>query len=632
MLQSIRDRAQGWIAWIIVGFIILTFALFGVQEYFGINEQPAVATVNDTKITQNDFQRAVQRQRQNFQSILGANYDPKMFDSPMVRQNIVNELVNDALLMSAITDNKLALSERQIAEIITSFSQFQQAGKFSEELFAIYLNSEGLTQEQFIYRLGGDLLRQQFYQGITTSGLVTPNELVYQTSLMSQTRDVGYMEINYRKLLDRVKVSEQDIANYYQSNSQQFLTDEKVAVEYVELSLVEMAKNITASEIQLKEYYETNKSQYVAPEQRKASHILIELAVNASDKDVTEQTQKAQVISAELNSGADFVAYAKKYSTDIGSANNGGDIGYVVPGSGLPKSFVDSVFSLKLNQVSAPVRTESGIHIIKLTEIKRPQKSFQQVRAQLEKDYRLRQSEANYFKLAEEMVNISNEQPESLEAVAQELGLKLQKTGLFARNNATGILAQPKVLAEAFNKDLIQSRYNSEAIELGAEHILVLRVKDHQAAVIRPLDEVKDSIVNRLKRDMAIKMAAENADKYLAKLIAGDSPQSIAKSAGTTWIEKKSIKRSDVSQVEAAIINRAFTLPKSETRSYATVRLASGNHAIVSVSGVQDGKSQVLNAEQAKRAYAEDGSKTYNQYIQYLKDKADISYNYDLLK
>lgn len=632
MLQSIRDRAQGWIAWIIVGFIILTFALFGVQEYFGINEQPAVATVNDTKITQNDFQRAVQRQRQNFQSILGKNYDPKIFDSPMVRQNIVDELVNDALLMSSINDNKLRLSDRQVAQIITSFPQFQQAGKFSEELFAVYLNSEGISQEQFFYRLGSDLLRQQFYQGISSSGIVTPKEQAYQSKLTAQTRNIGYMELNYRDLLAEVKVSEEDIANYYQANSQQFLTDEKVAIEYVELSLTGMAKNITASEAQLKDYYDTNKSQYVAQEQRKASHILFELAANASEEDVAAANQQAMRISAELNSGADFAAYAKKYSADIGSAMNAGDIGYVVPGGGLPKSFVDSVFSLELNQVSEPVRSDSGIHIIKLTEVKRPQKSFNQVRAQVEKDYRLRQSEANYFKLAEEMVNISNEQPESLEPVAQELGLKLHTTGLLARSSVTGTLAQPNVLAMAFNRELIQSRYNSEAIELGAEHILVLRVKDYQAAVIKPLDQVKTGILTRLQRDRAIEMAAANAESIMSKLKSGDTPQMVAQSSGSKWIEKRSIKRTDTAQLDGAILNRAFTLPKSSEANYATVRLASGNYAIVSVSDVVDGHVAEINPEQIKRAYAEDGSKTYNRYIQHLKAQAEISYNYDLLK
>lgn len=632
MLQSIRDRAQGWIAWIIVGFIILTFALFGVQEYFDINEQPAVATVNDTKISQNDFQRALQRQRQNFQSILGANYDPKMFDSPMVRQNIVDELVNDALLRSSISENKLSLSERQIAQMITSFPQFQQDGKFSEELFAVYLNSEGITQDYFFYQLGSDLLRQQFYQGITSSGFVTSKEQQYQSRLAGQTRDIGYMELSYNKILPAIKISDEEVTNYYQSYSQQFLTDERVAVEYIELSLTEMANNISATDAELKEYYETNKSKYVAAEQRKASHILLELAPNASDKDVSEINLKALKIAAELNSGADFSTYSKKYSKDIGSANNGGDIGYVVADSGLPKSFVDAVFSLSLNQVSAPVRSDSGIHIIKLTEVKRPQKSFRQVKTQVEKDYKLYQSESSYFKLAEDMVNISNEQPESLQPVAQELALKVHTTGLFSRKNARGIFANPAVLTAVFDKELIQSRYNSDAIELGAEHILLIRVKDYQAAVIKPLDVVKSAIVNKLKRDKAIDKAGNNAEKLLAKLNAGGSPQSIAKSSGLNWIEKRAVKRNDSAKFDTAILSRAFTMPKSDRPVYGTVRLGNGNYAVLSVSGVVEGTSSVASIDQAKGASGADGSKAYNSYIQYLKTQADISYNYDLLK
>lgn len=632
MLQSIRDRAQGWIAWIIVGFIILTFALFGVQEYFDINEQPAVATVNETKISQNDFQRALQRQRQRFQSILGSNYDAKMFDTPMVKQNIVDELINDALLQSSIGENKLSLSERQIAEMITSFPQFQQDGKFSEELFSVYLNSEGISQEYFFYQLGSDLLRQQFYQAIAGSGFQTPKEQEYQSRLLGQTRDIGYMELSYKKVLPTINVSDTDISNYYQANSEQFLTNEKVAVDYIELSLTDMANNISASEKELQDYYETNKSQYVAAEQRKASHILLELAPNASDKVVSEVNARATQISKQLNSGADFSDYAKTHSKDIGSANNGGDIGYVAPGSGLPKAFVDTVFSLKLNQVSTPVRTESGIHIIKLTEVNRPQKSFKQVKSQVEKDFKLRQSEATYFKLAEDMVNISNEQPESLEPVAQELGLKVQTTGLFSRNNAKGLFANADVLAVTFDKELIQSRYNSNAIELGADHILLVRVKDYQAAVIKPLDEVKASIVNKLKRDKAIEKIEETALALNAELNSGSNPESIAKSSGLNWIKKPSVKRTDSAQLDSSMLSRAFSMPRSDKPVYASVRLASGNYAVLSVSGVVDGAKQVVNIEQAKRAHASEGSKTYNRYIQHLKSQADISYNYELLK
>ncbi|MDH5184573.1 MAG: peptidylprolyl isomerase, partial [Gammaproteobacteria bacterium] len=389
---------------------------------------------------------------------------------------------------------------------------------------------------------------------------------------------------------------------------------------------------ISANDQQLKEYYETNKSQYVAEEQRKASHILLELAPKASDKDVSAVNLKAMQISTELNAGADFSAYAKKHSIDSGSANNGGDIGYVVPGSGLPKAFVDAVFSLSLNQVSAPVRSESGIHIIKLTEVKRPQKSFKQVKSQVEKDYKLRQSETTYFKLAEDMVNLSNEQPESLEPVAQELGLKVNTTALFSRNKAKGIFADPKVLTAAFDKELIQSRYNSDAIELGAEHILLIRVKDYQASVIKPLDKVRASIVNKLKRDKAIEQVAETSQKLITKLNAGSSVKSIAKSLGVKWIEKQSVKRTDSAQLDSAILSRAFTMPKSDKPVYTNIRLGSGNYAILSVTGVVDGNTPVANIDATKRLYAADGSKSYNRYIEHLKTQADIAYNYELLK
>lgn len=631
MLQSIHDRSQGWIIWIIFGLLILTFALWGVQSYLGINEQPAVAVVDDIKITQNQYQRALQDQRQRFQSMLGSRYDPKLFDTPAVRRNIAEQLVSEAVVNEFMINSGMRIGDRQVGEYIISIPQFQKDGKFSEALFQTYLRSQGQSQDLFLSRLGNDMMHTQLSQGIAGSGIRTKLEADSEARLLGQKRDIGYMVFDYNTYLKGVKVADKEVEEYYQANPQQFMTNEQVAVEYINLSVKKLADQIHVTDKEVRDYFEQNKAQYVAPEQRRASHILIQVPKNADAKTEKSAHAKAEDILKKIRSGAAFSSMAKKYSQDVGSAKQGGDLGYFVPGT-MTKSFDDKVFSMKKGQVSDLVKTEFGYHIIKLTDIKREEKSFKQVKSQVTEEYKKREAEKQYYDLSEKLANIAYESPDSVQAAADETGLKVETSGLFDRKTAKGVLANPKLLEQIFNPDVINAQEN-EVVELDPEHMAIVRVKDHIPAKVKALEKVSKNIVSLLKADKAKQEAKQLADKALAEIQNGKSAARVAASSGLKWHAKKMLARHDTAKTNAAILNKAFTLPKSEKPVAGIATQANGNVAIVVVDKVVEGDTKDADKLQAnKRARQQDGQLAYNQFVEFLKDQADITRHFDLLK
>ena len=631
MLQSIHDRSQGWIIWIIFGLLILTFALWGVQSYLGVNEQPSVAVVDDIKITQNQYQRALQDQRQRFQAMLGANYDPKLFDTPAVRRNIAEQLIEEAVVNEFMINSGMRIGDRQIGEYIVSIPQFQKDGKFSETLFQTYLRSQGQSQDQFLSRLGNDMMHTQLSRGIAGSGLRTKSEADYEARLLGQKRDIGYMVFDYNSYLKGMKVSDKEVQDFYQANPQQFMTEEKVAVEYIELSVKKLAEQIHVTDKEVRDYFEQNKAQYVAPEQRRASHILIEVPKNADAKADKAARAKAEDILKKIRGGADFASMAKKYSQDTGSAKQGGDLGYFVPGT-MTKAFDDKVFSMKKGQVSDLVKTEFGYHIIKLTDIKHEDKSFSQVKNQVTEEYKKREAEKQYYDLSEKLANIAYESPDSVQPAADETGLKVQTSDLFDRKSAKGVLANPKVLEQVFNPDVINAREN-EVVELGSEHMAIVRVKDHTPAKVKPLAQVSSEIIRLLKADKARAEAKKRADQALAEINAGKSATKLAAASGLKWHAESLMGRHDTAKANTEILNKAFTMPKSDKPVAGIATLANGNVAVVVVDKVVEGDTKgAENPQVNKRAMQQEGQLAYNQFVEFLKDQADITRHFDTLK
>ncbi|MBI3345489.1 MAG: SurA N-terminal domain-containing protein [Gammaproteobacteria bacterium] len=589
MLQSIRDRAQGWLAWIIVGLIIIPFALWGVQEYEGAGAGVNVATVNGVDITQQRFQRVYDQQRQRLRAQLGGDFNSQ--DETRIKQTVLDNLIRDEVIRQTAEALKLRVSNAQLAQEVGAIPQFQENGQFSPQLFQQALRAQGLSPEGLESQLRQGLIMEQLNTGVTVTSIITPAELDQAIRIKNQQRDIGYLVLPWASFKEGVNPDEGAVQKYYEQNREQLASPEQVSIEYIELSAQALASQIILDEQELHKLYEEHAATYATPEQRRASHILITVDKAADEAAVTAAKAKAEEIRQRLIKGEDFAKVAKEVSQDPGSAPRGGDLGFFGKGA-MDKAFEDRVFSLKAGELSEPVRSTFGFHIIKLAEIKPAvTKGFAEVRPDLVKELQQRKTQQMFFEKTEPLTNLSFENPDTLAVASKELGLPIQSSDLFDRKGGEGITSNPKVVTAAFSEDILKRGFNSEPIETGDNRLVVLRVKEHKPAAQRSLEEVRQTIVEQLRTEMAQAKARAAGEVFMERLKKGEDPAAIAKEYRVEWVKSGLIGR-DETKINPQIVRAAFRLNKPAKDALPAVggeSLESGDYAVPAVYAVREG-------------------------------------------
>jgi len=589
MLNFIRERAQGWIAWVIVGLLIVPFALWGINEYFGTGGKLVAATVNGTEIDQREFQQAFYDQRSRMQEMLGGQYDSRIFD-PQLRQRVINELVERELLLQNADEMGYRVSDENVAATIRSFEVFQEDGAFSSERYRQQLQAQGQSPTAFERRIKRALLASQLPTAVAATAFVSDAELDALIRLQEQQREVAYLTLPLKNFQDESDASEAAIASYYEQHRERYMTPEMVSVEYVELSAADLASGEEPSEEELQEFYQSRSQQFSLPEERKLRHILLTIPEGADETEVEALRKKAEDLVQRLRGGESFEQLAREVSEDPGSAEMGGDLGFIARGA-MEADFDQVAFSLKVGDVSDPVLTSFGFHIIKVDEI-RPGKTkpFEEVRAELLKEYQRDAAERKYFDLADKLTNMAYETPDSLAEVADALGLPLKESGFFSRQGGEGVFANPQLAAAAFSDEVLKQGFNSEPVEVGENHVVVLRLKEHREAAPRPLEEVADTIRQQLIADKARERAQQAADELVKRLAGGASREEVAKDAGAEWQTPVMLER-NAATVDAALLRKAFRMPRPAEggASYGNTVLSNGDFAVLALTRVVDG-------------------------------------------
>ena len=597
MLHFIRERAQGWIATIIVALLIIPFALWGINQYFGGGGKAVVAKVNGTEISQREFNQEFYQQRTRMQQMLGKQYNAQLFD-PQIKKSVINSMVNQDLLIQNADKAGLRVSDETVAATIRSIKAFSVNGAFSTQRYEQELKQQGESPTGFEYRVKRMTLASQLPDGLATTVLVTDAEVDNVIRLQQQKRDFRYFELPVSKYRDASVANEASIKSYYDKHHDEYKSPEQVSVQYVELSAAsiqsDMAKNNPPTEDQLREFYQSNASKYVVPEERKASHILIQVAKGADKATVEAAHKKAEDILAKIKSGKSFSELAKKYSDDPGSAQQGGELGYFTSGI-MDPAFEKAAFALKVGEVSKPVRTSFGFHIIKLEAIRKSRaKKFDDVRKELIPAYLKDKAERKYFDLADKLTNLAYESTDSLSEVADKLGLKLKESPLFSRVGGPGIFANPRVVDAAFSDDVLTQGYNSEPVDLGQDHVVVLRLLQHKKASQLPLEKVQDKVKASLIEEAAREKVQQVGSSTVKQLQNGKADNSVAEKLGVSWKNQVSIER-DAKTVDASIVKEVFRMmkPVQGATSYDGVVLPNGDYAIIALSKVTDGNPAV---------------------------------------
>ena len=628
MLHIIREQIQGWIAWAIIILLIIPFALWGINQYFGGGGPLVAATVNGEKISQSEFQQYYVMQRNRMRQMLGAQYDPSVFDA-RIKEQALQDLIDQELLAQNAESNGFRVSMNSVKQTILNIDAFKQDGKFSNELYVRALQSQGESPSGFEHRLQKAVLTQQLQSGVSNSAFVTQSEADRLLKIENQTRDIDHLLLKTDKFKDESAVTDEMVQKYYDQHREQYMTPEKVSLEYVELNSADLAKDAQPTDEQLKEFYKERESQFKVPEERRSRHILIAVKEGADEATINKARDKAEEIRKKLLDGGDFAKLAEQYSDDPGSAKLGGDIGFFGHGN-LDPAYEKALFSLKVGEISEPVLSSFGFHIIKLEEVRAEKtKSFDEVKDELIADYRKNIADRKYFDEADKLTRLAYEVPTTLADAAGAVGLDIKTTPLFGRNGGPGIAANPKVIQAAFSNEVLAEGYNSEPIELGENHVVVIRVKDHVEKAQQSLDEVKAQVKSQVVADDARNKAKEKGEEALKRLQGGDDPQAVAKDLDITWTKSGELKRSD-RKIDSAIVSEAFKLSRPEDGkvSYGSVALANGDYALIAVNKVTDG--DVAKIEAAKKQNLQKtlagirGGDEFNDVLETIKSTAKI--------
>lgn len=632
LMQTIREQAKGWLAWIVFIIICIPFALFGVQQYFyGSGGSTTVASVNGTDISLSRFQDTYQRQRQRLERMLGSNFDINSLNAQQLKMETLNSLIDEELVLQAAHGSGMRVPDKLLAEAIRQQPAFHGKDGFSQQQYEQVLQTQGYTASAFEHQFRRSLLLNQVFAGIARSAFVTKAEVDNVLRLLHETRTFSALTVPAARFPD-VPVSDAEIKSYYEQHKSDFVTPEEVKLAYLELSRKAVEANINPDEKKLHSYYEAHQARYTVPEERRASQILIKLGKGATKAEVEKATEKLDAIKKQIEAGASFAALAKQDSQDPGSAKKGGDLGYSARGS-MPKALDQAVFSLsKVGQIAGPVRTQFGLHLVELTGIKPAHtESFAEARAAVLRDYRKDNSQKVYYDDSERLANLTFENPDSLEPAAKALGLKVQETGYVPRGGGTGsgIASDSKVIHAAFSSDVLEQGDNSKPIELSDDRAVVIRVLDHKARQQRSLQEAHADIVAALRTRKSEEKAEQLGHQLLERLRKGEDATAVAKSEQLNWKDYQSVGRGDSAvprQIEEAVFR--LSRPGKGKATYSGLELSNGNYAVLALHSVTPGdptkiaqKEREAVRQNLEQAY---GRSEYEDYVARLREEAKI--------
>ncbi len=624
MLLKIREKSKGVFSWIILLLICVPFALWGIQNYVGGGTETAVVSVGDKDFFQDDLNRAYSQFSQN---LAGMN-----IDESSLKKQALEKLIQDEVLFQHVENQGLVIADTSARQFIKGLEYFQTDGKFDNEQYRSLLASQRLSAGEFVNRIKKALMMEQFQRTIIESSFATNADIENFFKIQNQTRDVELVSI----ALPQVKEdpTAEEIQAYYQTNQNLFLSEEQVAVEYVELSLDDLAKKVEPTSEQLKAYYDEQKEQYTTKERRKISHILFAFTKDSDD----DKKQLDRALKAKLAlQNKEFSVLAKELSDDKLTAAKGGDLGLFNIGV-MEKAFEDVASSLELGEVSEPVKSAFGYHLIKVTELKEGTvKSFDEVKGELTKTYQKSNAENTFYEMGERLTELSYENPDSLKIVSDELNLDVKKTSLFNKNikpdssDKLNILNETAFVNAAFSEDVLKGN-NSQPIEIGTDKLVVLRMTEHLPAKAKELEKVKPVIVATLLKEKAKKIALEKATTIKNSVLSGKTMQEAIEGQGLKIQKIIGLARSnkDVSWLVTQGIFKAAKPIEGKTTVFA-IEEPSGKQIVVNVIAVNEGamtKDDKAKIELAETNMAKAfGQSEFASILESLRKNTEVKFN-----
>jgi peptidyl-prolyl cis-trans isomerase D len=598
MFDAVRNNKK--ITQIFLALITLPFAFWGVDSYVrNSGGGQDLASVGDSKISIQELQGALREQEDRLRQQLGGRVDPAMFNTPEMRRAVLDSLVSQRLLALQSNKNRMTLSDADLVRFIASVPTLQENGKFSPERYAALVASQGLSKEAFEQRLRYDLAMQQVAQPVGDASMTGKLPMARWAMAQLEQRDVAEFKLQPTDYVAKVSLSDDAISKYYDANKSRFELPEQVRVEYLSLSQETLQAQVRVSDEEIGARYKAKAANYTQPESRRASHILIRIAKDAPDSELkTAQAKAEEVLGLVKKLPNDFSRLAKEHSQDPGSAEKGGDLDWFSRGM-MVKPFEDTVFSLKDGETSGIVRSDFGLHIIRVTGVRAEKaKPLAEVKSEIQAELLREQTARLFAEAAESFGNMVYEQSDSLKPAADKWKLTVRSSEWLSKGKKLPAPFDNAKLSNAvFSEDAIKHHRNTEAIEIASGNLVAARVVEHRPASLQALETVKDAIRKQLLIEEAAKLAQKEGEETLSRLAKGEEPK-------LAWGPVRSVLRATPAGFSPDAARAVFKLDASKLPAYTGTAIPGGGYALYRVTAVKQAAENDPRAVSLTEQYA----------------------------
>jgi peptidyl-prolyl cis-trans isomerase D len=589
MLQNIGDKlkSQRWLALLVLGPLALIFAVWGAYGIANLSFSSSSfgLKVNGETIPVATLQQAWQQRQSEYAQQLRAEIPEAQ--KKQLQQQLLDQYVRSTLMHQAAMRHGYRVSDADLREVIRSEKAFQVEGKFDATAYRGMLAQIGMSTVGFEAQERHSLQVQHLTQGLQISDFLTPVELQRIFTLENEQREVRYAVVPVARFSAAVKVDEAAIKAWYDGHAADYQNPESVRLQYADMRLDDITREIAADAQGLQKYYEANRSRYTAEEKRRASHILIKVSGAMPE---AAALQKAQELRAQIVAGKDFAALARANSEDPGSKSAGGDLGWANRAAYV-KPFADALYALKPGELSQPVRTQFGYHLIRLEEMQAGQaKTLESARTEIEADYRRqRASEVYGDRLEQLQQSIEDGSARDIASLAARFHMTAGEVGAFTRSGAAPLGGGGDLVSAVFSDESLSGGHLAGPVALGPDRLVVLKVLEYHAAAAKPLDSVRAEVTAALRQDAGAKAARAAVDAGLVKLNGGASFDEVVKGLGISAGAPMSVGRGDP-QLPVQLRDAAFAAPQPAGKPvYQALSLDGGNAALLAVLAVHAG-------------------------------------------
>lgn len=606
---------------IVLVLIVITFAFFGLDTFNQVNKADVIATVDGEKITQQAFEQDLRQQQERMRESMKDNFDPKVFDNPETKRMILNNLIDQRLLMMQARAVGLKISDKQLAETIAGIEAFQKEGRFDKNLYTSILTRQGRAIPAFEAEMAQDLNMRQLIGSYLQNGYASAVAAEKIIRLNEQKRVVAIAHIPLDSFLKKVKVTDEDIKKYYESNRHEFKVDEQLRAEYVTFSAADLQSQISVTEEEVKKYYDEHAAEFGTQEQRQAAHILISAAAKASGAEKDAAKLKAENILQQVKQSPQaFANSARQHSQDPGSAAVGGDLGMIARGVMVPP-FEEVVYKLKVGEISGLVQTDFGFHIIKLTAIEPAKiRPYSEVKNDIMQKMRTQKSSDTYAELAGKFSDIVYEQSDTLKAAADLVKMPVRQSSWLSKKQISLPIWTDKALHAVFSDDVVKNKRNSAAVEIAPDTLLAARLLEFKPSTTRALAEVEAEIRQKLLRTRAQEMLQKQGQEILAQLQRGEKVE-------VTWKPGITVTREQHSGMDRELAQRVFKTNVSKLPAYTAVVDGQGAYVLARIEAVKEPAeiSKSVRDGYMQQLRRTTGQHLFQLYLEDLRGKASIT-------